>query len=90
MGIRGSSSLPLFLFQLQVLGSWSMQPLALHEVHSALGATFGGERGFEVVADYGDSHGEHAALWQSAGVIDLSFRGRLCLTGAYRVRLLNG
>ncbi len=67
-----------------------MQPLALHEVHAALGATFGEERGFEVVVDYGDSPAEHAALWQNAGVIDLSFRGRLCLTGADRIRLLNG
>ena len=67
-----------------------MQALALHEVHAALGAAFREERGFEVVADYGDSPAEHAALWQTVGVIDLSFRGRLCLTGADRIRLLNG
>lgn len=44
----------------------------------------------EVVSDYGDVPAEHAALHGTAGVLDLSFRGRLCLTGADRVRLLNG
>lgn len=44
----------------------------------------------EVVADYGDAAAEHGALRATAGVLDLSFRGRLCLTGADRVRLLNG
>ena len=67
-----------------------MQPLALHEVHAALGARFIEDRGFEVVGDYGHPVKEHRALRQTAGVIDLSFRGRLCLTGADRVRLLNG
>ena len=33
---------------------------------------------------------EHAALRNSAGVLDLSFRSRLMLTGVDRVRLLNG
>lgn len=44
----------------------------------------------EVVADYGDYPAEHAALHESAGVLDLSFRGRVCLTGADRVRFLHG
>ena len=46
--------------------------------------------GVEVVANYGDARKEHQALWESAGVLDLSFRGRLCLTGADRVRFLHG
>ena len=46
--------------------------------------------GQEVVADHGDWLGEHVALRTAVGIIDLSFRGRLCLTGADRVRLLNG
>lgn len=33
---------------------------------------------------------EHAALWESAGVLDLSSRSRLCLAGADRVRFLHG
>jgi folate-binding protein YgfZ len=46
--------------------------------------------GAEVVAHYGDALAEHGALHSGAGVMDLSFRGRLCLAGADRVRLLNG
>lgn len=44
----------------------------------------------EAVADYGDVQSEHAALCTAAGVLDLSFRSRLCLTGADRVRFLHG
>ena len=44
----------------------------------------------EVVADYGDLPAEQAALHESAGVLDLSFRSRLCLTGNDRVRFLHG
>lgn len=64
--------------------------LALHEFHHSLGANFGSLNGAELVADYGDPQAEHAALHESAGVLDLSFRSRLCLTGADRVRFLHG
>ncbi len=67
-----------------------MTTLALHEVHATLGGRFTEERGCEAVADYGDALAEHAALRHAVGVVDLSFRGRLCLLGADRVRLLNG
>jgi folate-binding protein YgfZ len=67
-----------------------MVPLALHEVHASLTGRFTDVNGAEAVADYGDWLAEHAALRRAAGVIDLGFRGRLCLTGADRVRLLNG
>src|SRR5688572_14019121 len=67
-----------------------MTPLGLHEVHAALGGRFTEVNGLEAVADYGDALAEHAALRSVAGVVDLSFRGRLCLLGADRVRLLNG
>lgn len=67
-----------------------MTPLALHAFHEVLQARFTGVSGMEVVGDYGDWLAEHAALRQSAAVLDLSFRSRLVLTGADRVRLLNG
>ncbi|HAB18998.1 MAG TPA: glycine cleavage T C-terminal barrel domain-containing protein [Verrucomicrobiota bacterium] len=67
-----------------------MQSLALHEVHAALHARFGELAGMELVADYGQPEAEYAALHSTAVSVDLSFRGRLCLTGADRVRLLNG
>jgi folate-binding protein YgfZ len=64
--------------------------LALHELHHGLNARFGELNGAEVVDDYGDWLAEHAALRTSAGVIDLSFRSRICLTGEDRIRLLHG
>ncbi|MDB6067270.1 MAG: Folate-binding protein YgfZ [Pedosphaera sp.] len=67
-----------------------MSSLALHEFHDGLNARFIEVNGSEVVDHYGDALAEHAALHDAAGAIDLSFRGRICLTGADRVRLLNG
>lgn len=67
-----------------------MQPLALHEFHHALNARFTEVNGAETVGDYGDSLAEYTALREGAGVLDLSFRGRICLTGADRVRFLHG
>jgi len=65
-------------------------PLPLHEFHQSLGANFAVLNDTEIVADFGDALAEHAALRQTAGVVDLSFRSRLCLTGADRVRFLHG
>ena len=67
-----------------------MIELSLHGWHQDMGATFAAVNGMEVVDHYGDPIVEHTALRESAGVLDLSLRGRLCLTGADRVRLLNG
>src|SRR5437867_5058891 len=67
-----------------------MTPLELHEFHHGLNARFGEVNGMEVVEHYGDPLAEHTAWRENAGVLDLSFRGRLCLTGADRRRLLNG
>jgi folate-binding protein YgfZ len=64
--------------------------LPLHEFHQSLGANYAILNGAEVVSDYGDVLGEHQALREAAGVLDLSFRGRVCLTGADRVRFLHG
>ncbi len=67
-----------------------MSTLDLHEFHDGLNARFAEVNGGEVVNDYGDVAAEHAALRNAAGALDLSFRGRICLTGADRVRFLNG
>lgn len=40
--------------------------------------------------DYGDKGLEYEALVEGVALLDLSFRGRLCLTGADRVRFLHG
>jgi len=67
-----------------------MNPPPLHEFHQNLGARFTTLTGAEAVSDYGDALAEHAALRETAGVLDLGFRSRLCLTGADRVRFLHG
>jgi len=67
-----------------------MNQLMLHEFHNRRGARFTQVGGQAAVADYGDWRTEHSALRQAAGVLDLSFRGRLCLVGADRARFLHG
>lgn len=67
-----------------------MNPLFLHEFHHGLRANFSGLNGAEIVSDYGDWRAEHSALRESAGIIDLSFRSRICLVGADRIRFLHG
>ena len=67
-----------------------MIPLSLHEFHRAAGAVFAEVNGQEVVAHYGDWLAEYAALREGSGVLDFSFRGRLCVRGADAQRFLNG
>ena len=67
-----------------------MNALSLREFHQELHAKFFELNGQETVADFGNVSGEQSALRASAGFLDLSFRGRLCLTGADRVRFLHG
>ena len=67
-----------------------MHQLKLQAFHRQRGARFTRVNGAEVVNDYGAWVAEHAALRQTAGVLDLSFRSRLCLVGPDRVRFLHG
>ena len=72
------------------LGSIYMQSLLLHDFHELLGARFGTRADTELVLAYEDGAAEYTALHESAVMVDLSFRGRLCITGADRVRFLHG
>ncbi|MGH8022691.1 MAG: YgfZ/GcvT domain-containing protein, partial [Limisphaerales bacterium] len=67
-----------------------MNLLLLHGFHQSLGAGFSELSGQEIVAGYGDELAEYRAIWESAGILDFSFRGRICLTGSDRVRFLHG
>src|SRR5580704_6495078 len=67
-----------------------MNQLMLKEFHYSLGAQFGELNGAATVSDYGDWRAEYAALSASAGVLDLSFRSRICLVGNDRSRFLHG
>jgi folate-binding protein YgfZ len=61
-----------------------------HQMHSRWGAQFTTLHDLDVVEHYGDYLAEHAALTQAAALLDLSFRGRICLTGVDRLRFLHG
>ena len=67
-----------------------MSKLLLHECHQNLGGRFITVNGAEAVNDYGDWQAEHAALRAQAGLVDLSFRSRLCVIGGDRIRFLHG
>jgi folate-binding protein YgfZ len=64
--------------------------LSLHKFHLGLGACFAEVNGMEVVDRYDEALAEPAAFRESAGVLDLGFRGRLSLAGADRRQFLNG
>src|ERR1051326_7989963 len=67
------------------------QPLLLHDFHKKLGARFIAlNGGLQAVESYGDFLSEYAALNQSAAILDLSFRSRICLTGKDRASFLHG
>jgi len=66
-----------------------MSPLLLHTFHPARGAAFFEFNGFEAVASYGSS-AEYEALTERAGLLDLSFRGRICVLGTDREKFLHG
>jgi folate-binding protein YgfZ len=64
--------------------------LLLRDFHQKLGARFGNCAESQLVLNYGDPAAEYRHLTETAGVLDLSFRGRICLTGADRARFLHG
>src|SRR5688572_16388079 len=62
--------------------------LALHDFHQRGQAIFSPQNGS--VSSYGNTAAEYLALTREAGLIDLSFRSRLCLLGADREKFLHG
>jgi glycine cleavage system T protein len=67
-----------------------MKRSALHDLHVRRGGRFAEVAGWEMVADYGDAEAEHRSVRTGAGLIDLSHRGKLRLTGRDRVSFLHG
>ena len=63
----------------------------LHETHARLGATMIERDGWSVPESYGDVLFEYAAVREGgAGIIDLSPRGRILVSGTEAVQFLNG
>jgi folate-binding protein YgfZ len=67
-----------------------MTHLELHDFHKRQQASFAVLGDMELVDHYADVEEEYKALTQTVGLLDLGFRGRLCLTGADRLRFLHG
>jgi len=67
-----------------------MKRTPLYETHRALGATFSEVHpGRELAAHFGDPVQEHHMVRKVAGLIDLSHRGRLRLSGSDRAKFLH-
>lgn len=67
-----------------------MKRTLLYEIHRALEANFTESRDdWELVGHFTDPHQEHHAVRGGVGVVDLSHRGRLRLTGNDRVAYLH-
>jgi folate-binding protein YgfZ len=63
----------------------------LHETHARLGATMIERDGWSVPESYGDVLFEYAAVREGGGgIIDLSPRGRILVSGTEAVQFLNG
>ena len=67
-----------------------MKRTPLYEIHQALGATFTEScADWVLVGHFTDPHQEHHAVRQGVGIVDLSHRGRLRLTGSDRAAYLH-
>ena len=62
----------------------------LYDRHAAQGAVFGETGGFFLPKSYGDPEGEVKTVRESVGVIDVSNRGKLMLSGADHIKFLQG
>lgn len=65
-----------------------MKQSRLHDQHQQLGATFEDITGWSVPSHYGNATVEHAAVRNSAGISDLSHRGKIRVTGDDRIKWL--
>ena len=69
----------------------TLQRSPLDATHEQSGATFAERDGWRVPASYGDTRGEYEAVrGDGAGLIDLSARGRISVSGAEALTFLNG
>jgi len=65
-----------------------MKRSALFDEHTKRGAEFVAQSGWEVPAHYGDPSAEYAAVRKGVGIMDLSSRGKIRVTGEDRVKWL--
>ena len=65
-----------------------MKRSRLFDEHATRGASFMEQAGWEVPAHYGDADAEHLAVRRGVGIMDLSQRGKIRVTGDDRVKWL--
>jgi len=65
-----------------------MTHLRLYDDHVQRGASFMEQQGWNVPAHYGDAVAEHHAVQRTVGIMDLSHRGKILVTGDDRVKWL--
>ena len=65
-----------------------MKTSILYEIHKSHGAVFSDTHGWEMPAHYGNAVEEHLNVRKGAGIIDLSQRGKLRISGKDRVIFL--
>ncbi len=65
-----------------------MKRSPLHEDHAKRGAVFIEQSGWEVPAHYGDPSAGYSAVRNAVGIMDLSSRGKIRVTGEDRVKWL--
>ncbi|MEW6730180.1 MAG: aminomethyltransferase family protein [Acidobacteriota bacterium] len=67
-----------------------MKKTVLAAVQARSGAQFIEHQGWEIATDYGDRTKEYQAVRSGVGIIDLSHRGRIEITGKNRIQFLQG
>jgi folate-binding protein YgfZ len=73
----------------ELFGYIEIVQTALHSIASQAGAQFRELHGWQVPDHFGDWQAEYWALRQAAGIIDLSFRSKLAVTGSERTLFLH-
>lgn len=70
-----------------------MKTSPLHRVHESLGAKFTEAYGWEMPAHFGDPVEEHLSVRKGAGILDITYRGKVRVSGkdraAYLQRILS-
>ena len=66
-----------------------MKTSPLHDIHTTMGTDFADFAGWEMASSYGDPVAEHLAVRESAGLLDLSHRGKILVTGKDRTKFLH-
>ena len=67
-----------------------MKKTPLHDIHSRQGAIFGDYSGWLMPKNYGNELDEYFAVRNNVGIVDLSHRGRLRLSGREHIKFLQG